>query len=262
MQGCLSLGESKRISFDRVRVSELMQAASVNWELDALCPREAMAFLKTASTDSFPSPVQALPRAARKTRSSGLLVALAPLSPWTSTARRRREPRRRGWGWLERRVLLLSMCGAARMLSAAGRLPLRATPVVAAAAAAAAPPPPHTPRVAGLDERPQQRRGRRREEEERAAAAEEVAVFVVSLLRAPEAAAPAVVVGGACEGARVLARGDEAAGGGGGGGGEDDDVRGDCFPRRRLLRARRGRLLCSRHHLFLPGTGGAVHAGS
>jgi hypothetical protein len=27
-----------------------MQAASVNWELDALCPREAMAFLKKTET--------------------------------------------------------------------------------------------------------------------------------------------------------------------------------------------------------------------
>lgn len=173
-------------------------------------------YLKNASTDSFPSTVQALPRAVSKTRSCGFRVALAPLGLRTPTARRRRrESQRRGWGWLERPVLLLSMCDTARMLSAAGRLPLRATPVVAAAAAAAAaPPPPHTPRVAGLDERPQQRRGRRGEEEEKAAAAEEVTVFVVSLLRAPEAAATAVVVGGVCEGARVPARparGDEAA---------------------------------------------------
>lgn len=146
------------------------------------------------------------------------------------------------------------------MLCEAGRLPLRAAPAVAAAAA---PPPPHTPRVAGLDERPQQRRGRRGEEEEKAAAAEEVAVFVVSLLRAPEAAAPAVVVGGGCEGARLPARPPGPRGrGGGGGGGEDDDVRGDCLPRRRLLRARRGRILRSRHLLFLPGAGGAVHVGS
>lgn len=148
-----------------------------------------------------------------------------------------------------------------RMLSEAGRLPLRAASAVAAAAAAAAPPPPHTPRVAGLDERPQQRRGRRGEEEEKAAAAEEVAVFVVSLLRAPEAAAPAVVVGGGCEGARLPAR-PPGPRGRGGGGCEDDDVRGDCLPRRRLLRARRGRILRSCHLLFLPGAGGAVHVGS